>query len=188
LPVGGYEHKRVWQYRFRPQPAALLDRAWGCDQAWEHSVVERLRRGEAALRSLSVEEVIPSRDGESMSGGWEIAEERSKNAVRTGAAFLNDAAIERRLYDRGLRKKAWAEYLAAQAVLTEKKRARRAEKEAAEAEAERVHRKKAAERARVEAEREAEWQRSNAERIDALKNDRAAFERALFLLEKRQGP
>ena len=177
MPVDGYKHKRVWQYRFRPQPYQVLDRGWhGHDRDWELGLVERLRRGEAAPRSLSIRDLVLDDWGWGQAQGWEAAEKHSKNAVRTGAAYLNHEAIARRLPERELREKAYAEQQArweAEAPQREAAKAQRAAEEAKflerlkaaaaeRAEAERVWRKSQAERQRARAEHDAEWERTGA--------------------------
>jgi hypothetical protein len=115
MPVSGYNHKRVWQYVFLPEPITLLYREWdGHDREWEHNVVERLKRGEAAPRSLSFNDLVSDNFG-TCEGGWELAEERAKNADRSKSIFLNNEAIARRLSERELKKKMYEE-------LQEKKR------------------------------------------------------------------
>jgi hypothetical protein len=160
MPSGG--QKRIWQYNFMPPPVTLLDLDWdGLDRQWEHDIVERLGREEAAPRGVSVYDLVQSMPG-GAGGGWEGAEEHSKDANRIGAAFLNDEAIAARLPARKLQKEAYAEL---QAKLELEKPQREAEK--ARREAEEVERRKAdvewrrrlEERVREQAERKTEWER-----------------------------
>ena len=100
-------YRPTWERRVE-----LLDKAFIYrDHEWEREVVERLRRGEAGPRSLSTDELVPSvgSSGEAVHG-WEQAEEHAKDAVRTNAAFLSDAAVEWRKAERDRRKAAWAEF------------------------------------------------------------------------------
>jgi hypothetical protein len=179
MPVEGHKHKRVWQYRFAPQPVGLLDRGWSRgDREWERGVIERLRRGEAAPRSLSTDEAVPSPylAGAYASGGWEHAEAHAKDAIRTGAAFLNDEAIARRKPQRDERTKAYAEYLREQHVLwhaQEAERVARAERQRLADEAARAERRAELERAgrareareRARAESDDEWDRIGREKF-----------------------
>jgi hypothetical protein len=126
-------------------------------------LAERLARGEAAPRGVSIYDMFladPRYDCGPYSGvgGWEIAEKRSVNAIRSGAEFLNDYAIARRLPERELRKKGWAEAQAEWKARAEKNRVRQAEEDAAAEEARRAWeaRRTAAEKA--EAERRALWE------------------------------
>jgi hypothetical protein len=167
MPVDGFEHRHVWQYRFRPQPYAVLDHGWhGRDREWELGVVERLRRGEAAPRSISLGELVTGfhDPAGSISGGWEHAEERSKNAIRNNSAFLNDEAIARRAEDRKRRKAALAEAEAQNRANVAKRKAELAAKEAERARAERAWRRRQEERARAQSEQDAEWQRQEMRR------------------------
>jgi hypothetical protein len=109
MPVSGYNHKRVWQYVFLPEPITLLYREWdGHDREWEYDVVERLKRGEAAPHSISLSDFI-SDDYGTCEGGWETTEKRAKDADRSKSVFLNDEAIAQRLSERELKKKMYEE-------------------------------------------------------------------------------
>lgn len=157
MPVSGYFHHSVWR-RFY-QPVALLDREWDRDREWRSAVVERLKRGEAAPRSLSVDELIPSPVGGGVqaSGGWEITEAWAKDADRSRSAFLTDEAIALRLPERRLRKQAYAEYLEEQKEFWLKQEARRGEKEAAELEAAKAVLARAERLAKRQAREDEEW-------------------------------
>lgn len=184
MPVGGYSHKRVWQYRFLPRPVSLLDRGWGDDRQWAHDVVERLRRGEAAPRSLPIDELIRSEGSAPMSpGGWEQAEEWARNAIRGNSSFLTDEAIARRLPDRERRKKAWAEEQGKWRAYWEAGRADREAKEAAEREARRAWEKKQEAAAERLARREAAWKEAEAEAEKRAGPARAAL-RAEFVADR----
>jgi hypothetical protein len=172
MPVEGYKNKRVWQYTFRPQPYSILDRGWDIhDREWEHNLVERLRRGEAAPRSLSVYEAVQGSYRINAEQGWESAEEYSKNANRINATFLNDEAIAHRKPARELRKKAWAEQEARNREYWEKEWVRREEQEKKDVEA-RI------ERDRVYAEHQREKQRIMEEKIRIRKEQDAEWNAA----------
>jgi hypothetical protein len=171
MPVEGYKNKRVWQYMFMPQPCSLLDRGWDAyDRVWERQVIERLRHGQAAPKSLSVHEAIPSYHAFTAIG-WEMAEEVSKNANRTNAVYLSDEAIAARQPIRELRKKAYAELLAKNELLWEQEKIRREKELQQENEA-------AIERARVNAEYEIERKRIVEERAALQKKRDDEWEEA----------
>jgi hypothetical protein len=171
MPVDGYNNKRVWQYNFLPQPVTLLDRGFDIrDHEWEKNLVERLRRGEAAPRSLSVYESCPGEYRSNAECGWEAAERHAKNADRTKAVFLNDYAIEMRKPGREARKKAWEAQEAIYKEKWEQEKVRRQEEdkkhkeqrlEEARIHAEYMTREaqKRAEQMRIRKERDAEWNR-----------------------------
>ena|ERR1700751_2900908 len=164
MPVSGYNHKRVWQYVFLPRPITLLYRDWdGHDREWEHNVIERLKRGEAAPHSLSVNDLIPDNSG-TCEGGWEITEKRAKNADRSKSVFLNDEAIARRLPERELKKKLHEEFLEKNRKIWEEEKPKREAMEAvriaeqeAHAEALRDYKEKMKKRMQAEIERAKEW-------------------------------
>ena len=117
-------------------------------------------------------------------GSWEHAEKHAEKAIRSGAVFLNDFAIARRLPERELRRKGWAELRAAwtayfdgkgprpsgdpwQRFIPPEVKAREAAEKAerqrmeaeARAETERQWQARQAERDRRQAERQADWER-----------------------------
>ena len=77
-------------------PWIRTDHAWALrDRDWEASVVERIRRGEKAPHSLSVDEFIVS-DHPWTAMGWDQVEMHAANANRLHSAYLTDAQIEKR--------------------------------------------------------------------------------------------
>jgi hypothetical protein len=167
MPVVGYTHVRVWEYNFPTLPVVpLLDPDWDDLQEWQFGMVERLQRGGPAPVCLSVYDILQSDGYGTRQAGWEATEDWAKNAVRSGAVFLNDAAIARRLPERELRKKGYAEFQTEQKALWEKQEARRAEEEAALVEAHRAAQERTAERARIEVEQATLWLQRQTE-IDA---------------------
>jgi hypothetical protein len=150
--------ERVW--RLRPRPYHLLDWGWANrDREWEQDLVERLRRGEAAPRGVSVHDLMPG-DWNEQPPGWEAAEKHAKNAIRTGSPFLNDEAIAARLPVRKLQKEAYAEVLAQESALKAKRKAEAEQMEAARREAAREWKRRQEELERVRAERAEEWERA----------------------------
>lgn len=177
MPVDGYEHKRVWQYKFRPQPVSLLDRGWvNRDKEWELGLVARLKRGGTVECSSLVDSIRPNYQSVHI-GSWEAAEEHAKNAIRTNAAFLNDEAIAHRDRSRKGRVAAYLKMRAEEKARWERERpereARRAAQERRETELQ-TERKQAeeeyyaaiAERQRKQAEQEAAWRAEGKRRLE----------------------
>jgi hypothetical protein len=148
--------ERVW--RLRPRPYHLLDWGWANrDREWEQDLVERLRRGEAAPRGVSVHDLVSGDWPHEQPAGWEAAEKHAKNAIRTGSPFLNDEAIAARLPVRKLQKEAYAKVLAEESALKAKRKAEAEQREAARRQALREWKRRQEERERVRAERAEEW-------------------------------
>jgi hypothetical protein len=155
-------------------PYPVLDRRWiGHDYDWEAQLVERLNRSGKGPERVSIYDMVQSQSG-APRGGWESAERLSRRAIRTGAVFLNDDAIARRLPDRDRRKAAWAEMVAEHSTVLEEARAQKREVEAARAEAQRVWNEKNAEKLKKRAETEAEWRRRGEEHWKRLTAERQA--------------
>jgi hypothetical protein len=204
----GSYNKHAWRHRLPWWPSPLLNRGWdnGHDSEWEHSIVERIKRGQAAPYALNLFDYLPSHgslieSGFIAGGDWERAEEHSKNADRSGSPWLNDHAIARRKPLRDAIKKARAEDIAKDKARWEAQRAiwaeERKERAAAAAEEYRLQRieREAYERRKAEekqrrAEQDAEWERES-ERITAerqakweaqqLNNEQFAKERDAIL-------
>jgi hypothetical protein len=194
---GSYD-KHAWRHRLPWSPSPLLNRGWddGHDSDWEHALVEKIRRGQAAPYAMRLYDYLPSHgaiieSGFIGGGDWEYAEERSKDADRSGSPWLNDEAIARRKPLRDAIKKARAEEAAAEKARWEAQRAiwaeERKERAAARAEEERLYRaererfeRTEEERKRRRAEQDAEWERES-ERVTAER-----IERDLTAAEARQ--
>ena len=126
---------------------------WGHDRAWESEVVRRIREGGPAPCALSPYDATPSMYWENSGlygGGWQHAEELSKNAIRNNSVFLNDEAIaQRKVFREGVR--------AAQAEA--KARAEKAEADRRANRAAQDEARRAWEQQRIEYERRAREQR-----------------------------
>jgi|SRR5215472_2262457 len=176
--VTGTEHKRVWQYKFRPQPFEVLDKGWDAPmRQFRHDVVERLRRGEGGPQSLAFGDVVGRGFFSGVQVGWEATEDYARNADRSGSSFLNDIAIERRLEDRARRKQAYEEFLKENGARLSLERARQAQ---ADAERQRVREEERllkAEKARKEAEQRRQWE-AEGQRLQEEQRRRRAHEEA----------
>jgi hypothetical protein len=169
MPVDGYRYKRVWQYIFRPQPYPVLDTSWDCDvRQWEHDVVERLRRGEAAPRAILTDILIPTETYPGTPTTWEHAEKIAEYAIRDNSAFMDDETIRLRKAHREARKQAfaenkakWKQFHEAPALAAALKRAEKIKRNdqarAERLEEERLYEERKAERTRQRAEQDAEW-------------------------------
>jgi hypothetical protein len=133
----------------------LLDESLvGHDEEWEADVVVRISRGLRALDEVSVYDAVKSQSVEGPHG-WERVEDYAKDAIRTGAVYLDDYAIGRRLEDRERRKAGWVESRAERA----KALAHAKEKAAALAEHRRIRKELSETRFKAQLARREQWRR-----------------------------
>lgn len=184
MPVDGYNHKRVWQYNFLPQPVTLLDR--DCDRydfEYERNVIANIRRGKAAPRSVYLNELITDNYPVNNSLGWELAVQHCKNAIRTNAVFMNDENIAKKSITTKALKEAHTEKIEEDRKRWEEQRpireAEKAAKEARQAEmdAERKrtyeeYKQKMAEYKEFERKRAEEWEEA-ARHAEAARQEQA---------------
>lgn len=144
----------------------MISSPWGHDRTWERSVVERIRAGGPAPAVASVYDVPQaylSTDG-IYAEGWEHAEEYAKDAIRTGAAYLNDEAIAARALQRKLFREGVREAQAKAKARKDKENASRREKRRAEDEERREWLKRSEKRdKRIQKERD-DWNHQAEER------------------------
>lgn len=115
------------------------------DEDWDDDGYD-LQRGAGAV---SIYDIFPFTGGGH--GSWEAAEKHARNAIRSGAVFLSDYDIARRLPARELRKQGWAETQAEWKARAKELEAQKAEERAARAEAQRLAQQRSEERARYDA-------------------------------------
>jgi hypothetical protein len=149
----------------------LLDRFWGRDRVWERGVIDAIRRGQAAPRASSISALVsgPYEPNGGGGGGWELAEEHSKGAIRTGAVFLNDEAIAARAELRKQQRAALAEAEAENRARVKARKQDEANRAAEREEQQRIYHERMAEYARRRAAQDGEW----------AKAQNAAHERAV---------
>jgi hypothetical protein len=150
----------------------MISGPWGHDRTWERSVVERIRRGGAAPRMV---DSGPSTYWEPVSAyadGWEFAEARSRDAIRTSAVYLNDEAIAARALQRKLLREGIREALAEAEARRKKIEADRKAEAAARSEIQRQWEAQRAERERKAREQEEAWQKEADRRIAEYKASR----------------
>ena len=90
----------------------MISGPWGHDRTWERSVVEQIKRGGAAPQMVDSGPTPYWEPMGAYADGWEHAEARSKNAIRTNAVYLNDEAIAARALQRKLLREGIREALA----------------------------------------------------------------------------
>jgi hypothetical protein len=90
----------------------MISGPWGHDRTWERSVVERIKRGGPAPQMVDTESPAYLHPVGAYADGWEHAEARSKDAIRTNAAYLSDEAIAARKLQRKLLREGIREALA----------------------------------------------------------------------------
>ena len=130
---------------------------FGHDRTWERSVVEQIKRGGPAPQMADTGST-PYWDPVGINaGGWEYAEARSKDAIRTNAVYLNDEAIAARALQRKLLREGLREALAEAAERAKKVEADKKAEAEAKREAQRLWDAKQAERIRKEREQRDAW-------------------------------
>jgi hypothetical protein len=87
----------------------MISSPYGHDWTWERELIDRIRRDGVIPEVVSLVDLIPSDYKYVNATTWEAAEEHSKDAIRTNAAYLDDASIARRRAERELRQQNWAE-------------------------------------------------------------------------------
>jgi hypothetical protein len=164
----------------------MISGPWGHDRAWERSVVEQIKRGGAAPRM--VDAGSPTYWDPAGVDGWEYAEERSKNAIRTNAVYLNDEAIAARALQRKLLREGVREALAEAAERAKKLEADKKAEVEAKRETQRAWEAKQEERERKAREEHEAWQKEgdqrNAEAARRYEENKARYERERILGSK----
>jgi hypothetical protein len=135
----------------------MISGPWGHDRTWERSVVEQIKRGGAAPQMADTGPTPYWEPVGSYADGWEHAEARSKDAIRTNAVYLNDEAIAARALQRKLLREGIREALAEAKERAKKVEADKRAEAAARAEAQRLWNAKQAERIRKEREERDAW-------------------------------
>jgi rubrerythrin len=136
----------------------MISGPWGHDRIWERSVVEQIRRGGAAPQMADTGPTPYLEPVGSYADGWEHAEARSKDAIRTNAVYLNDEAIAARALQRKLLREGLREALAEAKARQKKITADRLAEAAAKREAKRLWDAQIAERVRKAREEQEAWQ------------------------------
>jgi hypothetical protein len=135
----------------------MISGPWGHDRAWERSVVERIKRGDPAPSMVDTGSPAYLEPVGSYADGWEHAEARSKDAIRTNAVYLNDEAIAARALQRKLLREGIREALAEAAARAKKLEADKKREAEAKREARRAWEAKLEERVRKAREEQEAW-------------------------------
>lgn len=177
------------------------DYAWFIrDHEWEAGLVERIRQGYAGPSAICVRDLVDD-DCPYYPIGWESAERNAKDAVRTGAVYLDDRSIAKRVEKRKMLKQQMEEVRAAwrafekgdgpkpswgddlsEAAFAKKKKEKedREAKRAAREEEDRKWKAQWEERKRKEREQNEAWE----ERAEILRNSTLAYETLRIMLSK----
>ena len=135
----------------------MISGPWGHDRTWERSVVERIKRGGPAPQMVDTGSPAYLEPVGSYADGWEHAEARSKDAIRTNAVYLNDEAIAARALQRKLLREGIREALAEAKERAKKYKADKQAEAEAKRQARRAWEAKLEERLRKEREERDAW-------------------------------
>ena len=136
----------------------MISGPWGHDRTWERSVIEQIKRGGSAPSMVDSGSPVHWDPVGVNAGGWEYAEAHAKDAIRTGAVYLNDEAIAARALQRKLLREGIREALAEAEARQKKIEADKKAEAEAKREAKRLWDARIAERVRRAREEQDAWQ------------------------------